>query len=224
MGRDFNLFSGNMSKLILLRHGQSVWNERNLFTGWVDIPLSTKGIKESFDAGEKIKDLPIDVIFVSTLVRAQMTAFLAMTRHSSGRVPVLLHETGKESEWGGNSADPDSLIPTYQAWQLNERMYGTLQGLNKQETVEKFGAEQVREWRRSYDVAPPRGESLKMTAERAIPYYQGMIQPLLQQGKNVLVVAHGNSLRAICMFLEKLTEDEVLHLELETGLPRIYDF
>lgn len=213
-----------MSKLILLRHGKSIWNERNLFTGWVDIPLSIKGIEEAFQAGERIKNLAVDVIFVSSLIRAQMTAFLAMTRHGSKKTPVFLHEEGKEHDWGQHNADPDTLIPVYAAWQLNERMYGALQGLNKEETVEKFGADQVRQWRRSYAVAPPQGESLKMTAERSIPYFHGTIIPLLKENKSVLISAHGNSLRSIVMFLENLSEDEILHLEMETGDPRVYDY
>lgn len=213
-----------MSKLILLRHGQSVWNQYNLFTGWVDIPLSTKGIEESFQAGEKIKNLAIDVIFVSTLIRAQMTAFLAMTRHTSKKTPIFIHNEGKERDWAENNADPSLQIPVYAASQLNERMYGILQGLNKQEMVEKYGPDQVHIWRRSFDVAPPGGESLKMTAERAIPYFHGSIVPLLQENKNVLIAAHGNSLRSIVMFIEGLSEEEVLHLELDTGEPRIYDY
>ena len=212
------------SKLILLRHGQSVWNRDNLFTGWVDIPLSAKGIEESFEAGNKIRSLPIDVIFVSSLIRAQMTAFLAMSRHTTHKTPVLIHESGKEREWAENEADPELLIPVYAAWQLNERMYGALQGLNKQEMVEKFGAEQVKIWRRSYAVAPPKGESLKMTAERAIPYFQGNVRPLLEKGQNILISAHGNSLRAIAMVMENLTEEQVLHLEIATGDPLIYEF
>jgi 2,3-bisphosphoglycerate-dependent phosphoglycerate mutase len=213
-----------MSKLILLRHGQSVWNQQNLFTGWVDIPLSAKGIEESYQAGDKIKNLPIDVIFVSTLMRAQMTACLAMLRHSSKKTPVFLHESGKERDWAEHNADPSTLIPVYSAWQLNERMYGILQGLNKQEMVDKYGPEQVRIWRRSFNVAPPNGESLKMTAERAIPYFHGSIVPLLSEKKNVLIAAHGNSLRSIVMFIEKLSEEEVLQLEIETGEPRIYEY
>lgn len=211
------------SKLILLRHGQSVWNLHNLFTGWVDVPLSPKGIEEAFAAGDRIRLMPIDEIFVSTLIRAQMTAFLAMSRHNGRKTPVFMHDEGKEKEWAEHNADPGTLIPVRAAWQLNERMYGALQGLNKPETVEKFGAEQVKVWRRSYQVAPPKGESLKMTAERSIPYFQGNVVPLLMNGKNVLVVAHGNSLRSIIMFIENLSEEQVLHLELETGDPIVYE-
>ena len=153
-----------------------------------------------------------------------MTAFLAMTRHNGKKTPVLLHKEGQEKNWAEHNADPEMLIPVHAASQLNERMYGVLQGLNKQEMVDKYGAEQVHQWRRSYDVAPPGGESLKMTAERAIPYFHGSVAPFLQSGKNVLISAHGNSLRAIVMFIEGLNQEEVLNLELNTGEPRIYDY
>jgi len=216
-----------MNKLILMRHGESEWNRLNLFTGWVDIPLSTRGIQEALEAGQLIKDLPIDLIFTSSLIRAQMTAMLAMSCHSSGKVPVLQHTgEGKLDEWSGiySSETEKSCIPVISAWELNERMYGELQGLNKAETVEKFGADQVKLWRRSFDVPPPHGESLQMTAARSIPYFKEKIIPYLDQGKNIFVSAHGNSLRSIIMHLDKLTEAEVLHLELVTGKPIFYRF
>lgn len=215
-----------MSKLILLRHGQSQWNELNLFTGWVDIPLSQKGVEEAFEAGKKIKDIPIDIIFTTPLVRAQMTAFLALCNHSSGKVPLVLHPgEGKMEEWGkiyGENAKRQT-IPVIRAWELNERMYGELQGCNKAEMAEHFGADQIKIWRRSYDVAPPYGESLEMTAARSIPYFQKQVLPYIQEGKNVLIVAHGNSLRSIIMHLDKMTKEEILHFELATGVPVFYD-
>jgi 2,3-bisphosphoglycerate-dependent phosphoglycerate mutase len=216
-----------MAKLILLRHGASVWNELNLFTGWVDIPLSAKGIEESLAAGRSIAHIPVDVIFVSSLVRAQETAMLAMSVHKGGKVPEVLHSgEGKLEEWAQiYSKETQALcIPVIVAWQINERMYGELQGMNKQEMRNKFGDEQVHIWRRSYDVAPPGGESLKMTAERSIPYFQETIVPHLKQGKNVLVSAHGNSLRSIIMHLDSLKPDEVVKLEIPTGLPLIYSY
>ncbi len=216
-----------MGKLILLRHGQSTWNQHNLFTGWVDVPLSAKGVEEALYAGKLIKDIPIHVIFSSTLIRALMTAFLAMSVHHSDKVPVLMHPIDtKLAAWGkiGSSSTKEQVIPTYAAWELNERMYGDLQGLNKGDTIEKYGLEQVQKWRRSYSVAPPNGESLEMTAERTIPYFQNEIVPYLKNGKNVFVSAHGNSLRSIIMLLDKLTKDQVVHLELATGIPVIYDF
>jgi len=218
---------GKQAKLILMRHGQSEWNRLNLFTGWVDIPLSVLGIQEAIDGGKKIAHLPIDVIFVSSLIRAQMTAMLAMASHQSGKVPCMQHpHEGKLGAWAQVYSDAalERCIPVYQAWQLNERMYGKLQGMNKQEMREKFGDEQVHIWRRSYDSAPPEGESLAMTAERALPYFQETILPLLQEGKNVFISAHGNSLRAIVMFLDKLTHEQVVQLEIATGEPIIYTF
>ena len=216
-----------MPQLILLRHGQSEWNKRNLFTGWVDIPLSPEGIEEALAAGDAISEMPIDLIITSTLVRAQMTAFLAMSKHYSKKVPVVLHTgEGKLEEWSmiHSEKTKNEIIPVIRTADLNERAYGDLQGLNKAETAEKFGADQVKLWRRSYDVPPPHGESLAMTAERSIPYFKKVIIPLLEKGMNVFVCAHGNSLRSIIMYLDGLSKDEVLHLELATGLPVLYDF
>lgn len=216
-----------MGQLILLRHGQSEWNKRNLFTGWVDIPLSQEGIEEALSAGVLISRIPIDVIITTTLVRAQMTALLAMSKHHSKKVPVVLHtDEGKLDEWSQVYSDETKkeMIPVIRTAELNERAYGELQGLNKAETAEKFGAEQVKMWRRSYDIAPPKGESLAMTAERSIPYFKKIIVPLLEDGKNVFVCAHGNSLRSIIMHLDKLSKDQVVHLELATGVPIIYGF
>lgn len=215
-----------MAKLILMRHGESEWNRKNLFTGWVDIPLSKKGIEESLIGGEKIRDIPIDVIYVSSLIRSQMTAFIAMLGHSSNKIPVLLHPgEGNLEKWAKIYSDKSKseTIPVYEAWELNERMYGALQGMNKDEMRAQYGEEQVRIWRRSFDVAPPEGESLKVTAERAIPYFEKKIVPNLKKGKNVFVSAHGNSLRAIVMRMKGLSKEEVLKLELQTGEPLIYD-
>lgn len=214
-----------MSYLILMRHGQSQWNKLNLFTGWVDVPLSNEGIEEALKGGDIIKDYPIDVIFTSSLIRAIMTAMLVMNVHHSKKVPVIQHEEKKLKEWGTNYGKTDTIIPVYCCSELNERMYGELQGLNKAETIQKFGAEQVQIWRRSYSVSPPHGESLKNVAEdRSIPFFKKEILPLLEKGKNVFIAAHGNSLRSIIMYLNKLSEEEVLTLELDTGHPIIYEF
>jgi 2,3-bisphosphoglycerate-dependent phosphoglycerate mutase len=213
--------------LILMRHGQSIWNERNLFTGWVDVPLSKKGVEESLLGGEKIREIPIDCIFTSTLIRGQMTAFLAMLSHASGKVPVFQHpKEGKLDRWAKiySKQTEKETIPVYASWHLNERMYGQLQGLNKEETRQKYGKEQVQIWRRSFDVAPPKGESLKMTAKRTIPYFRKKILPLLKKGKNIFIAAHGNSLRSILMDLDQLNAEEVVHLELATGNPILYRF
>lgn len=213
-----------MPYLILLRHGQSKWNFENRFTGWVDIPLSLQGVLEAQKAGQLIKNLPVDVIFTSRLFRAQMTVMLAMMDHSSGRTPCLISSDPKAKTWSHiyDEKAKESLIEVHTAWELNERYYGELQGLNKQETIDKYGKELVHTWRRSYDVPPPSGESLAMTAARTQPYFKEKIEPHLQAGKNVFIAAHGNSLRSIIMKLENLSSDQVLNLELSTGEPLIF--
>lgn len=216
-----------MAKLILMRHGESIWNQKNLFTGWVDVPLSQKGICEAEEAGRAIQNLPIDIIFTSRLIRADQTWSIAMAFHHSHKVPVVQHEgEGKLEEWGTIYGEKAKLniIPVYRAWQLNERMYGELQGLDKDETRAKFGVEQVQIWRRSFDVAPPKGESLKICHDRTIPYFNEVILPHLKKGRNVLITAHGNSLRSIVMDLDKLSEEEVVNLEMTLGKPVIYQF
>lgn len=190
-----------MPKLILLRHGESQWNLENRFTGWVDVPLSPKGEEEARVAGKYLAELPIDKLYTSVLQRAINTATLA------------LEVAGKTN------------LPTERNEALNERHYGDLQGLNKAETAEQYGDEQVKIWRRSYDVPPPgeKGESLKDTAARTLPYFQAHILPDIKAGLNVLVVAHGNSLRSIVMDLDKLTKEQVLELNIPTGVPLVYD-
>ncbi|OGR88996.1 MAG: 2,3-bisphosphoglycerate-dependent phosphoglycerate mutase [Elusimicrobia bacterium RIFCSPLOWO2_01_FULL_59_12] len=188
-----------MAKLVLIRHGQSQWNLENRFTGWMDVPLSKKGEEEARRAGQALKGIPFQRAFTSKLKRAQET------------LRIILEEIGQTG------------IPIVDDQALNERHYGDLQGLNKAETAEKFGAEQVHIWRRSYDVAPPNGESLKDTAARTLPYFQSQILPLVKAGHNVLIAAHGNSLRSIVMDLDQLTRDQVLKLEIPTGAPIIYD-
>lgn len=216
-----------MAKLILMRHGESMWNKLNYFTGWVDVPLSEKGVQEALEGGKKIQELPIDVIFTSTLMRAQETAVIAMTQHHSGKVPVILHEDeGKLEQWATIHGDEAKkmMIPVYRSWHLNERMYGELQGLNKKETMARFGDEQVHLWRRSYDVAPPEGESLEKTAMRTLPYFNETILPFIKDGKNVFISAHGNSLRSIIMELDGLSREEIVRLELTLGEPIIYEY
>jgi 2,3-bisphosphoglycerate-dependent phosphoglycerate mutase len=218
---------GKKVKLIMMRHGESLWNRNNIFTGWVDIPLSSKGIEEALEGGKKIANLPIDFVYVSSLMRAQMTAMLALSCHSSGKVPVMLHPENKKLEEWGKVYDPEAekqCIPVFTAWQLNERMYGELQGKNKQRMREQYGDEQVKLWRRSFDVAPPNGESLAMTAERTLPFFKKDIVKHLEQGQNVFISAHGNSMRSIVMHLDNLSREEVLNLEIPTGEPLIYDY
>lgn len=186
------------STLVLVRHGQSKWNLENRFTGWVDVDLTAKGEDEARSAGQRLTGLHFDQAFCSVLTRAKRT------------LDYILAETGQI----------DCSITCDAA--LNERMYGDLQGLNKDETVARFGAEQVHQWRRSYDIPPPGGESLKDTADRVIPYYEASIAPLLRSGQNILVVAHGNSLRALVMALEGLSPEQILQFELPTATPRVY--
>jgi 2,3-bisphosphoglycerate-dependent phosphoglycerate mutase len=185
-------------KLILIRHGQSLWNLEDRFTGWVDVPLTELGIEEARRAGTLLKGANVDVAYTSTLTRAQET--LRLVAQEAGINPPVIRDQA-----------------------LNERHYGDLQGLNKARTAEKFGAEQVKIWRRSYDVPPPNGESLKDTAERTLPFFERCILGDIAQGKNVLVVAHGNSNRSIVMKLDNLTKEQVLELNLGTAVPLVYD-
>ncbi|WOG90593.1 hypothetical protein DCAR_0309837 [Daucus carota subsp. sativus] len=215
----------NEAALILIRHGESLWNEKNLFTGCVDVPLSKKGVEEAIAAGKRISNIPVDLIYTSALIRAQMTAMLAMTEHRRKKVPIIMHNESEQAKaWSQifSEETKKQCIPVVTAWQLNERMYGELQGLNKQETADRYGKEQVHVWRRSYDTPPPNGESLEMCAERAVAYFKEQIEPQLLSGKNVMIAAHGNSLRSIIMYLDKLTSEEVISLELSTGIPMLY--
>ena len=186
--------------LVLVRHGQSDWNLKNLFTGWRDIDLTEKGIAEARDAGRKLKaqGIKFDVAFTSALIRAQRT------------LDLMLQEMAQTG------------IPVFKDQALNERDYGDLSGLNKDDARKKWGEEQVHIWRRSYDVAPPGGESLKDTLARTLPYYVTEILPRVLRGERVLVAAHGNSLRALVMVLEKLDKQSILKREIGTGVPIIY--
>ena len=225
-----------MALLILMRHGQSMWNAAGLFTGWVDVPLTNKGIDEAIAGGKKIADYNLDEVHVSTLIRAQMTAMIALAQNNHEKTPVfqdgsaatqeVSENEARMIEWAQINDDGRSanVLPVHVAWQLNERMYGDLQGLNKDATREQYGAEQVHIWRRSYDVPPPNGESLELTANRTIPYLEDNIIPRLSEGKNLLIAAHGNSLRSIIMRIESLTKDAVLSLEVPTGVPIIYQY
>ncbi|KAK9005662.1 hypothetical protein V6N11_043087 [Hibiscus sabdariffa] len=217
----------NETALILIRHGESLWNEKNLFTGCVDVPLTKKGVEEAIEAGRRISNIPVDMIFTSALIRAQMTAMLAMTQHRRKKVPIIMHNESEQAKAWSQIYSEETIkqsIPVIAAWQLNERMYGELQGLNKQETADRFGKEKVHEWRRSYDIPPPDGESLEMCAQRAVAYFKDNIEPQLQSGKSVMIAAHGNSLRSIIMYLDQLTSQEVISLELSTGIPMLYIF
>jgi 2,3-bisphosphoglycerate-dependent phosphoglycerate mutase len=188
-----------MALLVLVRHGESQWNLENRFTGWEDVPLTDKGRREAARAGELLRGIRFDRAYSSVLQRANET------------LSIVLEGIGQTD------------LPIERDAALNERHYGELQGLNKAETAKKFGDEQVHIWRRSYDIAPPGGESLKDTAARTLPYFERVIVPRLQGGENVLVAAHGNSLRSIVMHLDKLSREQVLELNLATGVPIVYD-
>lgn len=192
----------NSNYLVLVRHGQSEWNEKNLFTGWRDPGLTQKGIEEAHKAGILLRDkgLVFDLMFTSELERAQLTG------------QIMLDEM--------DCSD----LQTIRNQKLNERAYGDLTGMNKDEARAKFGEEQIHIWRRSYDIPPPGGESLKDTYNRAVPYYKEAILPELQASKNVLVAAHGNSLRAIVKHLENISETDIVKLEIGTGDPIIYTY
>ena len=189
-----------MSHLVLVRHGQSVWNEKNLFTGWRDPDLTEQGIGEARAAGIALKDagLEFDCAITSNLQRAQKTLTLLLSRQGQTDLPTTKHEA------------------------LNERDHGDLAGLNKDDAREKWGDEQVHIWRRSFDTPPPGGESLKDTAERVLPYYEATIVPLIKAGQNILIAAHGNSLRALLMRLERLSAEAILDVNIDTGVPYVY--
>ncbi len=214
-----------MTKLVLVRHGQSQWNLENRFTGWVDVPLSKKGIEEAISAGKKLKDFEFDKMYVSHMLRAIQTLNYILVESNSDKTPILKHENERVGKWELNyTGNPEKEIHVYQSVDLAERYYGDLQGLNKQKTREKYGDKQVHLWRRSYDTNPPNGESLKDTCERTTPYYKKYIMKDLQDGKTVLVSAHGNSLRAITMFVENISEKEIPTVEIPTGVPIVYTF
>jgi 2,3-bisphosphoglycerate-dependent phosphoglycerate mutase len=186
------------STLVIVRHGQSAWNLENRFTGWVDVDITAKGEEEAKNAGEKLKDYKFDLAYTSNLKRAQRTLQIILETTSQTNLEVIKDEA------------------------LNERHYGDLQGANKAETAAKYGDEQVHIWRRSFDIAPPNGESLKDTLARVLPYFEKEIIPKLKAGKNIIIAAHGNSLRALIMYLEKLKPEEILQVEIPTGLPKVY--
>ena len=190
------------SNLVLVRHGQSEWNKKNLFTGWKDPELTNKGIEEAIKAGKdlKTKNIKFDIMFTSDLLRAQETGRLILEHMDQSDIPVIRNQC------------------------LNERNYGDLAGLNKDDAREKWGEEQVHVWRRSFDVPPPGGESLKDTAERVLPYFHSEIFPKVEDGLDVLIAAHGNSLRALVMELEEINSDEIVKLEIATGDPLTYEY
>ncbi len=212
-----------MALLVLLRHGKSMWNKLNLFTGWVDVPLAKEGIDEALKAGEKLKDICFDEVYTSALIRSIQTAMIALSVNNCGKIPIIQHSEGRMKDWA-NMPDTIKVLPVYEIEALNERYYGDLQGLNKQETAEKYGADTVHKWRRSYDINPPGGESLKDNYNRTIPFFESVIIPKLKQGKDILISAHGNSLRAIVKHIEKISDEDIPKFEIPTGKPLFYEF
>lgn len=190
-----------MSKLVLIRHGQSTWNLENKFTGWVDVELSELGVKEAHRAGKILKanNFNFDLAFTSVLLRANKTLGIVLEELNQTEIKIIKDQA------------------------LNERHYGDLQGKNKAETAVEFGEEQVKIWRRSFDIAPPNGESLKDTAARTLPYFDQHIMPEVLSGKNIIIAAHGNSLRSIVMKLNNFTPEQILQFELETAVPLVYE-
>ena len=188
-----------MSILVIVRHGQSEWNLKNLFTGWSDVDLTSTGEHEAEYAGIVLRPYHFDIAYTSVLKRAIHTLSIILDQICIS-IPIIKDKA------------------------LNERNYGDLQGLNKAEVGEKYGAQQLIAWRRSFTEVPPGGESLENTYQRVIPYYQQEIEPKLKSGLNVLIVAHGNSLRALMMYLEKITPEDIAHVDLATGAPRLYEF
>jgi len=228
------------STLVLMRHGESMWNHHDLFTGDVDIPLTEKGVIEALAGGKVIENIPFDVIFSSRLCRANMTAMIAMTKNKSGKVPVRIRGGVKEKE-GGDTGDANrrrlreaalkalyladcDMVPLYADPRLNERCYGDLQGLNKKMAVEEFGEEQVSKWRRSYDTVPPKGESLLQTGQRTVEFFEEHTIPRLLDGQNVLIVAHGNVLRTMVTHICGLSMDDCLRMHLATAAPLVFNF
>ncbi len=189
-----------MASLVLVRHGQSQWNEKNLFTGWKDPNLTERGEKEALQAGLVLKESghKFHIMFTSVLLRAKRTGNIILQEMAQENLKIVENEA------------------------LNERNYGDLAGLNKDDARKKWGKDQVHQWRRSFDIAPPGGESLKMTAGRVIPYYKENILPLLKENQEIIVVAHGNSLRALIMRLDELSPEEIVGLEIPTGMPICY--
>lgn len=214
-----------MGRLTLIRHGQSIWNLQNRFTGWIDVSLSQQGIAEAQRAATLLLDQRFNLAFTSSLLRAQDTLYEILRQNRYCNQYLRIHESSCEWYEHFTATNSDTTeLKIYVSEKLNERYYGDLQGLNKDRAREHFGAEQIHIWRRSYDTPPPNGESLAMTAARTLPYFQSHIIPHIQRGEHVLISAHGNSLRAIIMHIEQMTSAQILAYELKTGAPHIYDF
>jgi 2,3-bisphosphoglycerate-dependent phosphoglycerate mutase len=219
-----------VARLVLIRHGESTWNAQNRFTGWVDVPLSPRGREDARRAARLLGEhgVVVDVCFTSLLIRAIETAVICLTEGDglcAGRSPVLKHDA-RDPDWRGwdrYEGDEDGEVPVFMSQALDERCYGTLQGLDKRQTAERVGQETVRRWRRSYSTRPPGGESLADTAARTTPFLEGPLMNHLRAGYSALVSAHGNSLRSLVMSLDGLDERQVAGLEVAMAVPLIYE-
>lgn len=209
-----------MGKLILLRHGNSMWNQKNIFTGWVDVSLSKKGVAEASKAGKLLSKIKFDAIFTSALTRAQMTLQLAMLENEDDR--SMYFEHADKRYFHGVDVKNTLMVNVSEA--LNERFYGDLQGKEKSAFKKSVGEELFTQYRRSYATPPPNGESLKMTIERTLPYFDKEILPLIKKGKTVLVVAHGNSLRGIVKEVMNISDDQIVSYEIATGQPLVFSY
>ena len=212
-----------MPKLILLRHLKSQWNLENRFTGWVDVPLCKQGLVRAKKIAKNLLKLKIDTVYTSPLIRNQDTV-LRIFEYTDKKYPIFIHFEGRMKEWASFEELNKNHLPVFVSEALNERYYGKLQGLNKKKTMEKYGNEQVHLWRRSFTQIPPGGESLKDTYNRAIPFYKKYIEKDLRKGKNVLVVASHNAARSIIKYVEKISDEDIINIEVPYGGLIEYDF
>ena len=213
-----------MAKLFLLRHIKSQWNEENRFTGWMDVPLDEKEIPKAKELADKIFQHKIDKIYTSALFR-NMDTLARMFEFGNKKYPVFVHlDEGKMKKWGNYTDLSRDDVPVFVSADLNERYYGEIQGENKETAAKKYDQELVYLWRRSYDVAPPGGESLKDVVKRAVPFYQKYVEKDLKEEKNVLIVASHNSLRAIAKYIEKISDQDIINLEIPYGGIIAYEF
>lgn len=211
-----------MAKLFLLRHLKSQWNLENRFTGWVDVPVSKEGSEQAKETAGKLAGNDFDAVYTSSLIRNQQTV-IKIFKNIGEKYPIFKHLGGKMEKWSSFEGGGNYIL-VYVSDELNERYYGKLQGLNKDETAKKYGEAQAHLWRRSYDVAPPGGESLKDTYKRAIPFYKKYIEKNLESGKNILIVSSGNALRAIVKYIENIPDEKIIDFELPFGALVKYDF
>ncbi|MCD6483051.1 MAG: histidine phosphatase family protein [Candidatus Aenigmarchaeota archaeon] len=216
-----------MGYLVLIRHGDSFWNDKgyNCFTGDVDVATLPIALKKLIRAGKVFSEFRFDIAFTSELYRAIQAVVIMLTYNKVSGTPIIIHKKGQTAKWSRfYHNDFRRYVPIIRAWQLNERCYGKLQGMSKYNAIKKYGKEKITLWRRSYDVSPPGGESLKETLERSITFFRKRILPQLKKGKNVLIGSHGNTLRALLMYLDGLSKEDVVKLEIKKAVPIVYKY